>query len=336
MNQVGRLLEGKVSAKVYQRTPFAAVSPSTRAEMRRLLGITAPIHIVPNGVRAMPPSTMARSATPEIAVVTRLVPHKRLHLLIEALPSLLRRWPDLHTYIAGDGPARAELAAEARRLGLERNVSLPGRVPEQVKADLLSRAWLTVAPSLAEGWGLTVLEANSLGTPAVAYDVPGLRDSVRDGRTGWLVPADRDLAIPLDNALAELSDPARREAMAAETRRWARRFTWDASAERMAGVLLSEIGRARLRTGSRRQSSDLSTVAWWPPEDADAVEGPVRQGLRVTDVLRRDEDGIRVLFTGCDEMTAARALERVPVPPAKLYLASTVQVLCASGEGGLE
>ena len=43
-----------------------------------------------------------------------------------------------------------------------------------------------------------------------------------------------------------------------------------------------------------------------------------------------------MLFTGCDEMTAARALERVPVPPAKLYLASTVQVLCASGEGGLE
>jgi hypothetical protein len=175
-----------------------------------------------------------------------------------------------------------------------------------------------------------------VGTPAVAYDVPGLRDSVRDGLTGWVFPADRDLSIPLASALAELSEPARREAMAAETKRWAGRFSWDASAERMAGVLLSEIGRARLRTGSRRQSSDLSTVAWWPPEDADAVEEPVRHGLRVTDVLRRDEDGITVLFTGCDEMTAARALERVPVPPAKLYLASSVQVLCASGEGGLE
>ena len=45
-----------------------------------------------------------------------------------------------------------------------------------------------MAPSLAEGWGLTILEANTLGTPAVAYDVPGLRDSVRDGQTGWLVP----------------------------------------------------------------------------------------------------------------------------------------------------
>jgi glycosyltransferase involved in cell wall biosynthesis len=336
MNQVGRLLEGKVSARLYQRTPFVAVSPSTRAEMRHQLGITAPIHIVPNGVRAMPPSTVSRSAAPEIAVVTRLVPHKRFHLLIEALPSLLRRWPDLRVIIAGDGPARAALQAEARRLGVERTVSLPGRVPDQVKADLLSRAWLTVAPSLAEGWGLTVMEANSLGTPAVAYDVPGLRDSVRDGLTGWLVPPDRDLAMPLANVLTELSGPARREAMAAEATRWARRFSWDASTERMAGVLLSEIGRARLGPGTRRQSSDLSTVAWWPPEDAGAVEAPVRQGLRVTDVLRRDADGIRVLFTGCDEMTAARALERVPVPPAKLYLASTVQVLCASGEDGLE
>jgi len=336
MNRLGRLLEGRVSAQVYQRTPFVAVSPSTRAEMRHQLGITAPIHIVPNGVRALPPSTVARSETPEIAVVTRLVPHKRLHLLVEALPPLLQRWPDLRVYIAGDGPARAGLQAEARRLGLEPHLSLPGRVPEQVKADLLSRAWLTVAPSMAEGWGLTVMEAASLGTPAVAYDVPGLRDSVRDGRTGWLVPADRDLAIPLANVLTELSEPARREAMAAAARRWAGRFSWDASAERMAGVLLSEIGRARLGTGTRRQFSDLSTVAWWPPEDADEVEGPVRRGLRVTDVLRRDEDGIRVLFTGCDEMTAARALERVPVPPAKLYLASTVQVLCASGEGGLE
>lgn len=336
MSQVGRLLEGPATRKVYQRTPFVAVSPSTRAEMRHQLGITAPIHIVPNGVRAMPPSTTARADRPEIAVVTRLVPHKRLHLLVEALPPLLRRWPDLHVFLAGDGPARAGLQAEARRLGVQQHVSLPGRVPEQVKADLLSRAWLTVAPSLAEGWGLTVMEANSVGTPAVAYDVPGLRDSVRDGITGWLVPADRDLTIPLEHALSELSDPARREAIAEQARRWAGRFTWDATAERMAGVLLSEIGRARLRTGSRRQASDLSTVAWWPPEDADAVEGPVRQGLRVTDVLRRDEDGVRVLFTGCDEMTAARALERVPVPPAKLYLASTVQVLCASGEGSLE
>ena len=211
MNHVGRLLEGRATARLYRHTPFVAVSPSTRAEMRRQLGITAPIHIVPNGVRAMPPSTVQRSETPEIAVVTRLVPHKRLHLLVEALPSLLRRWPDLHVYIAGDGPARAELQAESGRLGLEQHVSLPGRVPDQVKADLLSRAWLTVAPSLAEGWGLTIMEANSVGTPAVAYDVPGLRDSVRDGLTGWLFPADRDLAIPLASALAELSDagPAR-------------------------------------------------------------------------------------------------------------------------------
>ena len=81
-----------------------AVSPSTRAEMRHQLGLRGPIHIVPNGVQAVPASDMPRSPTPAIAVVTRLVPHKRLHLLVEAVPSLLRRWPDLRVDIVGTGP----------------------------------------------------------------------------------------------------------------------------------------------------------------------------------------------------------------------------------------
>ena len=71
--------------------------------------------------------------------------------------------------ITGTGPARDSLLTQARQLGLERTVSLPGRVTERFKSDLLSRAWLTVAPSLGEGWGLTVLEANTLGTPTFAY-----------------------------------------------------------------------------------------------------------------------------------------------------------------------
>jgi glycosyltransferase involved in cell wall biosynthesis len=121
--------------------------------------------------------------------------------------------------IAGTGPARAGLEEQVLRLGLEKTVSLPGRVPEQTKSDLLSQAWLTVTPSLAEGWGLTVLEANTLGTPALAYDVPGLRDSVRDGKTGWLVPSGHDLTAALIKALHELADPARQRSYADQSRR---------------------------------------------------------------------------------------------------------------------
>jgi glycosyltransferase involved in cell wall biosynthesis len=336
VNHVGRLLEGRVTRLVYHDAPFVAVSPSTRAEMRHQLGLRVPIHIVPNGVQTLHRSDLPRAARPVIAVVTRLVPHKRMHLLVEAMPALLRRWPDLHVDIAGDGPARADLARQARALGLEGSLSLPGHVSQQVKSDLLSRAWLTVAPSLAEGWGLTVLEANTLGTPAMAYDVPGLRDSVRDGLTGWLVPAERDLAMPLMNALSELCDPARRRLIEAESRRWARRFCWDDSAERLARVVLSEITRAGVGGPSRRRAIDLATVASWPASDADAVEGPLRRVLRVTDAVSRDEDGLRVLLTGCDEVGAAGALRRAGVPPAaRLHLASTVQVLCGAGEDGL-
>jgi glycosyltransferase involved in cell wall biosynthesis len=335
VNRVGRLLEGPATRYVYRDVPFVAVSPSTRAEMRHQLGLRSPIHIVPNGVQALPASQAAPSPTPVIAVVTRLVPHKRLHLLVAAVPALLRRWPDLRVHIAGDGPARIALMAEARALGLEGQVFLPGHVPEQVKADLLSQAWLTVAPSLAEGWGLTIMEASAVGTPAVAYDVPGLRDSVRDGQTGWLVPAGRDLAIPLANALTELADPDRRQSLAAEARRWAGRFTWDSSAERLARVVVSEITRRSLGSPGRRQAIDLATVASWPASEADVVEEPLRRALRVTDAVSRDADGLRVLLTGCDEVGAARALQRSPVPPTRLRLATTAQMLCGSGEDGL-
>jgi glycosyltransferase involved in cell wall biosynthesis len=333
---VGRLLEGRISRRVYRDRAFVAVSPSTRAEMRRQLRFRGPIFIVPNGADPVPQVRGHRSPAPLIAVVTRLVPHKRLHLLVEAVPHLLRRWPSLQVEIAGSGPSREELQARVRELGVEQSVRLPGRVSDQHKLDLLSRAWLTVAPSVAEGWGLTIMEANALGTPALAYDVPGLRDSVRDKVTGWLVPPGTGLAAPLASALEELIDPVRQELIAEQCLAWARGFSWDSSAQRLARVLLSEMMRAEQGSPSRRKACDLSTVASWPPGQIDDdLERRLRKALRVTDVITRGEYGLRVLLVGCDEVGAAAALQRVPVPPARLRLATTADVLCGAGADGL-
>jgi glycosyltransferase involved in cell wall biosynthesis len=333
LNHVGRLLEGRATRRVYRGRLFVAVSPSTRAEMRRQLGLREPVQIVPNGIASMPINRPPRSPNPTIAVVTRLTPHKQLHHLVQALPDLVRRWPDLHVDIAGTGPARDSLLAQVHQLGLERAVTLPGRVSEQTKSDLLSRAWLTVAPSLAEGWGLTVLEANALGTPAVAYDVPGLRDAVRDGRTGWLVPPGSGLSTALMGALEELEQPLRRQFFADQAQAWAARFTWDASADRFARVLLSEIKHREPGSPSKRRAIDLATVATWPAGDLDDVERCLRKGLRVTDTISRGTDGLRVLLTGCDEIGAAKALRRAQVSAAGLSLATTTWVLCGTGEG---
>ncbi len=332
LNRLGRYLESGATRRVYRGRPFVAVSTSTRAEMRRQLGLREPVHIVPNGIAALPSSRVARSASPAIAVVTRLVPHKQLHLLVQAVPGLLRRWPDLRVEIAGTGPHRDRLVALVRELGLERAVTLPGWVSDQEKSDLLSRAWLTVAPSLAEGWGLTVLEANSLGRPAVAYNVPGLKDAVRDGRTGWLAPAGSDLVLPLTQALDELHDPARARFFADQAQAWAARFSWDASASRLAHALLAEMRYRELGRASLRRTVDLATVASWPPGDLDDVEQRLRKGLRLTDTISRDANGLTVLLTGCDEVGAAGALQRAQVSPARLRLATTSWVLSGTGE----
>lgn len=327
MNHVGRLLEGRVSRRVYGDRPMVAVSPSTRAEMRRELGFRGPVHIVPNGVDAPPPSAAPRSASPTIALVTRLVPHKQIDQLVDAVPELLRRWPDLRVTIAGTGAGQEALAAQVRRLGLDKAVSLPGRVSEQAKSDLLSQAWLTVAPSMAEGWGLTVIEANAVGTPAVAYNVPGLRDSVRHGVTGWLVQPGENLATALAGAIAELTNSRTQQQIADQARAWASGFSWDSSAERLANVLLTEVWHQALGGPGRRRPVDLATVASWPPELSAEVAPILRKALRVTDIIISDDEGLRVLLIGCDELGAAKALQRVPVPPATLQLATTARVL---------
>lgn len=330
LNHVGRLLEGRVSRHVYPNGPWIAVSPSTRAEMRRALGLRGPVHIVPSGLDVPPSSSMERSSRPRIAVVTRLVPHKQLDHLVAIVPDLLLRWPDLRVDIAGTGTARDGLLAQVNRLGLENSVFLPGRVSEQTKSDLLSQAWITVAPSLAEGWGLTVIEANAMGTPTVAYDVSGLRDSIHHAVTGWLVQPGHSLATTLISAMEELSDPLRQQLVAKQAKDWAAKFSWDSSAERLAAVLLAEIRHREIGSPGRRRNVDLATMALWPSDTSGELASLLRTSLRVTDVISSDGSRLQALLMGCDEMGAAKALQRVPVPPTMLRLATTSRVMSGS------
>jgi len=86
-----------------------------------------------------------------------------------------------------------------------------------------------------------VLEAAALGVPTVAYDVDGLRDSVRDGQTGWLVKAGEHIEDVTERALKELADPARRAEMAAACRRWAGQFDWDTCAAQTAALIIAAL-----------------------------------------------------------------------------------------------
>jgi len=135
--------------------------------------------------------------------------------------------------------------------------------------------------------------------------------------------------------LEELEQPAQRRFFADHARAWATRFSWDASAERPARTLLSEIGHRELGSPSRRRAVDRATVASWPSDDADNMERRLRKGLRVTDAISRSADGLSVLLIGCDELGAAVALRRAQVPPAGLRLSTNTGILCGSGAGDM-
>jgi len=327
LNVLGRVLEKQVSRVVYRERPIVAVSPSTREDVRRRLGFRNPIFIVPNGAPPAAPTTVPRCAAPTIAVVNRLVPHKRIDLLIRAIPALVRCWPRLHVDIAGCGSESASLKQLAGELGVRSVVDFHGRVDEERKRQLLARAWLTVVPSYGEGWGLTVIEANSLGTPALGFDVPGVRDAIRHGFNGWLVPRDASLTDGIDHALKALSVTGISDRMRERCFAWARSFSWDDSARRLADVMVAELRRVRHLGRSRRKISDLAVVAQFTAEDGDAVERLLGAASRRTDAWMRRGSAFDVLLQGCDEVRALQMLRRLGVEQAAVTLAGRWDVV---------
>ncbi|MEV0405684.1 glycosyltransferase family 4 protein [Actinoallomurus sp. NPDC050550] len=262
--RLGRFLEGPVARRAYRRHACVAVSPSTVTAMRERLAWTGPVYLIPNGVTlpdtapdpsgvrppdaASGPDGVTRSGTvpgpvetddePELACVSRLVPHKRVGRLLDVAARLRVR-----VHVIGRGPQEAALQAQVAARGLEDLVVLHGYLPEEQKDALVARARIHLSASRGEGWGLSVAEAAAFGVPTVAYDVDGLRDAVVDDVTGWLVPEGEELVDVVERALKELSVPERRRETAAACQAWAAEFTWSRSAERMAALLDAAVRR---------------------------------------------------------------------------------------------
>jgi glycosyltransferase involved in cell wall biosynthesis len=172
--------------------------------------------------------------------VGRIKRYKRLDLLVGAMAALRERFPDVHLDIAGDGDALPTIREMVAEQGLEGCVTVHGRVTEERKAEILRTATVFATPSMHEGWGLAVIEANVWGCPAVAYDVPGLRVAIRDGETGLLAQDDAGFVEALATLLA---DHAQRDRMAANARSWATTFDWRNTANATLRVMESCNGR---------------------------------------------------------------------------------------------
>lgn len=126
-------------------------------------------------------SKILKNKNPTIIYLGRWKKYKRLNLLIDAFKIVKSKIKNAELWLAGDGDIKIDKIE---------GIKIFGKVSEKMKKKILEKAWVFVQPSIKEGWGISVIEANACGTPAIAFDVPGLRDSIIDGKTGLLVKED--------------------------------------------------------------------------------------------------------------------------------------------------
>jgi len=241
---IGWWLESRVAPRANRRHTYITVSRSTKAELA-LLGVDpAAIHVVHNGTTVPPHSAVppARSAHPTVAVVGRLVPHKRVELAMDAVAELATTLPGLVLVVVGSGWWSGRLAAHAREAGITERTRFTGFVSEADKRELLASSWVLAVPSVKEGWGLVVVEAAAHRTPTVGFrSAGGLTESVHDGVGGILADDYRGFVEALGGML---SDEDLRARLGQGARAHAFTFTWEGSVRAFGAVLSLAAGLA--------------------------------------------------------------------------------------------
>jgi len=225
--------------RLYRRTPTVALSESTRRDLEAL-GFRG-VNVVSVGIFNKPIDNVpAKEDHPTMIFLGRLRSTKNPADAIRIFAKVKQSLPDARLWMVGRGPDEGMLRAMAEEVG---GIEFMGFVDEDRKLDLLRRAHLQIVPGVREGFGINVVEAASQGTPSVGYDVHGLRDSIKDGKTGLLASGVEDAS---EKALALLKDTERYRQMAEEGLVYASEFDWDRRAGEFYSIIVDVINTRNL------------------------------------------------------------------------------------------
>jgi glycosyltransferase involved in cell wall biosynthesis len=235
--KLGWFLESRVAPWANRTRPYVAVSELTRSELTGL-GISPDrVTVIHNGALPPPPHDVQRSSHPQLLVLGRLVPHKRVEIALEAAERLQAEFPGLKLVIAGRGWWEAQLADEIDRRGLHHLVEMRGFVSADERHRLYASSWVSLVPSLKEGWGLVVVEAGLHETPSVAFrGAGGVAESIHDGQTGLLAHED-DVEHFVELTRTLLATPRLREQLGRNAAEFAAYFTWEQTSKSFAGLI---------------------------------------------------------------------------------------------------
>jgi glycosyltransferase involved in cell wall biosynthesis len=227
-------LSEKPIPAIYRGFKFMVISESTKEDLVKRGIPPDDIFVIKCGIdqalyRVDP--QVKKETDPTVIYLGRLKKYKSIDHLLAGFSLVLGKIPEAQLVIVGEGDYKGHLMDFAKKLGLEKKVEFTGYVDKYEKVKRLQKSWVAVYPSLKEGWGLTNIEANACGTPVIASNVPGLKDSVIDGQTGLLFEYGN--VQELSECMVKiLSDKEHRETLIRGGISWARSFNWDEVAEK--------------------------------------------------------------------------------------------------------
>lgn len=173
---------------------------------------------------------------PTVLYLGRIKKYKSVQHLIQAFARVREKLPNARLMVVGSGDYLPALKSLAAQLKVADAVEFPGFVTKENKVERMRRSHAIVLPSPREGWGLTNTEANAVGTLAIASNVPGLRDSVKDGYSGFLYEYG-NIDELTEKLMLVLKDPNLRQKLEQGALEWAAKFDWDSAAEQLESIL---------------------------------------------------------------------------------------------------
>lgn len=215
----------------YKKTPFMVGSNSAREDLVKMKIPNKHITIVPHGV--ILPNKILQYPKEKVKTILFFGAVSKDKGIDDALEvfSLLNKKDEYQFWIAGRVSEyyRHLIRRRAKELDMSANLKTwLGFVSDDKKFELMSKAHVLINPSVKEGWGLVNIEANAMGTPVVAYKLPGLIDSVKQGVSGLL--SESITSQGLTRLVEELlRDIKKYETCCANARMWSQNFTWDKS-----------------------------------------------------------------------------------------------------------
>jgi glycosyltransferase involved in cell wall biosynthesis len=222
------LLEVYLMPLVYRKSKVIAVSNETKKELCKIGFKPEQIFLSYNAIAHEKAIIKPKFKNPTIFSMGRVEKYKRIELLINLFEEL--NYPDSKLIIGGDGRHLETIKKKVENSKYKDRIKVLGRISEEEKFDLFAKSWLYATASSAEGWGITVLEANACNTPAISFDVPGLNEAIKDGINGYVAKDYQDFIRKAKKILdlkGKIGDPVE----------YASQFTWEKAAKDTLKVL---------------------------------------------------------------------------------------------------